>query len=122
MALVDMKLTPKEVKEEKAEYSGSPQVPPYPWGLCLRLEKEELDKLKLPSLPQVGEEFHISAVGIVTSVSSALRDQKDEEKTVSIQITMLDMSDEGPDDGDSVASENKENAKRGPVKTVMSKY
>ena len=121
MALVDMKLTPKEVKKEKAENCVG-GVPPYPWGLCLRLEKEDLDKLKFPKLPQVGDEFHITAVGIVTSVSSSMRDQKDEEKTVSIQIKMLDMASEGPDDKDSPAKENAEDRKRGPVGTIMSKY
>lgn len=120
-----MKLTPKEVKEEKQEAKDySP--PPYPWGLCIRLEKDELDKLKLATLPNVGDEVHITAVGRVTGVSSAMRDQKDEDKTVSIQIVMLALDDEGADDGDeSAKAENAENkAKSAPKKagTIMSTY
>lgn len=124
MDMVDMKLTPKEVKEEKAEVR-SIDVPPYPWGLCIRLEKDELDKLKLASLPNVGDEVHITAVGRVTGVSSSMRDQKDEDKTVSIQIVMLALDDEGADDGDSVKAENAENKAKPKAKakgTIMSMY
>lgn len=106
VAMTDMKLTKKEVKaEKKQEY----QPPPYPWGLCIRLEKDEIDKLKLKTLPNVGDEVHITAVGRITGVSSAMRDQSDEDKTVSIQITMMELDNEGPDDGDSAAKENAEN-------------
>ena len=111
MAMIDMKLTPKEVKEEKAE-AKQYDPPPYPWGLCIRLEKDELDKLKLAKLPNVGDEVHIVAVGRVTGVSSSMRDQADEDKTVSIQITMLELSDEGAEDGDESAKA--ENAERKP--------
>jgi hypothetical protein len=55
--LVDMAYTKAELKEEKKEmsvgYNGQPS--PYPWGLCIRLEANELDKLGITELPQVGE-------------------------------------------------------------------
>lgn len=117
MGMVDMKLTPKEVKEERAEAKAY-DPPPYPWGLCIRLEKEELDKLKLASLPNVGDEFHIVAIGRVTSVSSSLRDQKDDEKTVSIQLVALNMSG-APDDAAAPAPKK---AKPASGSTLLGKY
>lgn len=123
--MVDMKLTPKEVKEEKAEAKAY-EPPPYPWGLCIRLEKDELDKLKLAALPNVGDEVHITAVGRVTGVSSAMRDQNDEDKTVSIQITMLELANEGAEDGDeSAKAENAEGKAKPKAKsagTIMSMH
>lgn len=122
--MVDMKLTPKEVKEEKKEEY---EPPPYPWGLSIRLEKDELDKLKLATLPNVGDEVHITAVGRVTTVSSAMRDQNDEDKTVTIQIVMLELDNEGPDDGDdeSAKAENAESKGKSKAKaggTIMSMH
>jgi len=118
--MVDMKLTPKEVKEEKKEMSVCGQnPPPYPWGLCIRLEKEELDKLKLAKLPNVGDEFHIMAVGRVTSVSSSLRDQRDDEQTVSIQIVSLDLAPPAAADGGKTPAAKPAVPK---ASTIMSKY
>lgn len=129
MGMVNMKLTTKEVKKEGNEMAVCGQDSPYPWGMCIRLEKEELDKLKMAKLPQVGDELHITAVGKVTSVASSLRDQNDEDKTVSIQIVMMSVDDEGADDNDGVKAENKENGKKTAPKpkpksggTVMSHY
>lgn len=72
-SLVDMALTPPEVKEEIAERSmpaPSPSVSAYPWGLCLRIEDETLAKLGLDGdLPDVGQMMHFVAVARVTSAS-----------------------------------------------------
>ena len=62
-ALVDMAYTKADKKEEAKEYAVGPggQIADYPWGLCLSLEKKELDKLGVKQLPQVGGEFHFVA-------------------------------------------------------------
>jgi len=105
--MVDMSYTPKERKEEATELA-TPQPPAYPWGLEIRLEKDELEKLGITDLPGVGDEFHIMAVGRVTSVSQAYREDTDESKCVSIQLCMMQVMDEGQEPDDSAAEENKE--------------
>ena len=91
-----------------------------PMGLCIRLEKEELYKLKLAQLPNVGDEFLIVAVGRVTSVSSSLRDQKDDEKTVSIQLVAIDLA--APPPPDAGAKPPPKKPAPGKPGTIMSKY
>lgn len=92
--LVDMAYTKAELKAEKKEmavgYDGQPN--PYPWGLCIRLEKKEMDKLGMKDLPQVGTEVHFTAVAKVTSVSHSARDGYDEESTVALQITYMQLA------------------------------
>jgi hypothetical protein len=86
--LVDMAYTKAELKEEKAEaMSGYPS--PYPWGLCLSLEKDELSKLGIKTLPNVGDEWHLLAVAKVTGVNQSARENEDEETRVGLQITMM---------------------------------
>jgi hypothetical protein len=117
--LVDLKYTKAEMKEETAEYaipSGKPD--PYPWGLCLRLEKSELDKLGLTMLPQVGSEVHFMAVAMVTNVTQSAGMARDEESTVGLQIRMMQVLEiETPDEEkgkpDTPAAEMKEMARKG---------
>ncbi len=116
MKMVDMASTPAEIKAEQKEITSAPDIPRYPWGLQIRLEKSDLDKLGMDQLPAVGDEFHIAAVGRVTSVSQAYRDDSDESKCVSIQIVMLQLDNEGQEPADSAAEESKE------TKSLMSYY
>ena len=90
-ALVDMAYTKADKKEEAKEYAVGPggQISDYPWGLCLSLEKKELDKLGVKQLPQVGGEFHFVAVAKVTSVNQSAREGQDGESRVGLQITMM---------------------------------
>lgn len=87
--LVDMTYTKAELKEERKEMAvgtdGQPN--PYPWGLCIRLEKEELSKLGITKLPEIGAEVYFMAVGKVTSVSQSASETRDEETCVGLQIT-----------------------------------
>lgn len=109
--MVDMASTSAEIKEEKAEVASGSDIPRYPWGLQIRLEKPDLDKLGMDKLPSVGDEFHIVAVGRVTSVSQEYRDSTDESKCVSIQLVMMQVMNEGQEPEDSPAEENKESMK-----------
>ena len=89
--LVDLAYTKAEQKEEAAEAKIGPggERAPYPWGLCISLEKAELDKLGIKTLPQVGGEAHFMAVAKVTSVNQSARAGQDEETRVGLQITMM---------------------------------
>lgn len=91
MKLTDMKRTPKEKKtsmEPKAM-----EMPDYGYGLCLRLDNEALEKLGIKALPKVGAEMSISAMGVVTSVSSHESQNRD-DRNVEIQIQKLGLDAE----------------------------
>ena len=88
-AFVDMKDSKAEMKEEAKETAPSYQTSPYPWGLCIRLECEDLDQLGIKTLPGVGDEIHFAAVAKVTGVNQSARVGQDDETSVALQITML---------------------------------
>lgn len=121
--LVDLAYTKAELKEEKKEmaigYDGQPN--PYPWGLCLRLESKELDKLGITDMPQIGSEFHMLVVAEVTSVEQSARQGSDETRCVGLQITaaqilLRESADEEAKETGGVSSEAAE------TRSVMSKY
>lgn len=96
--MIDMAHTPEDVKKELAEMgspaSAAPLVGVYPYGLCISLDDETLQKLKLDGeLPSVGEMIHLCAMAKVTSVSENEReDTNGGKKTcrrVELQITHL---------------------------------
>ncbi len=91
MKLVDMAYTKAELKEEQNE-TRMGEASPYPWGLCLSLEKSQLDKLGIKDLPGVGDEWHLVAVAKVTSVNQSAREGSDEESRVGLQITMMQVA------------------------------
>jgi len=86
---VDMKYTKAELKEETREMKVGYDPEPYPWGLGIRLESEELSKLGVTTLPQVGSEIHFAAVAKVTGVNQSAQQGQDERTCVALQITML---------------------------------
>lgn len=92
MALTDLRYTKAEAKEEAAEYTqpvSSEKAGSCPWGLCLRLEKRELDLLGIKKLPEVGGEFHIHAVAYVTQVSQQSGVDTDDSQCVALEIAMM---------------------------------
>ena len=120
MALVDLKMSKKDMAEEA---SPTANQNPYPYGACIHLDTDELDKLGVKELPDVGDEYHIRAIGRVTSVSSN-DSGNGEQSGLSIQITMLELvhEDEAAAEADSVAEEEAEDAENkavGGAKTVV---
>lgn len=93
MELVDMKLTPEEDKEKDGDEGApeAPEGPEYPWGLCINLGPEELKKLGIEELPEVGAEIHIDAQAKVTSIS----EREDDERRVELQITAIHLNEGG---------------------------
>lgn len=90
----DMKLS----DEERAEYPSSMMAnqPLYPYGLCISLESDSLEKLglKLPELDQVIE-FRVKAQ--VTSLNSRKEGNDGEDSCCSLQITGMEVVDSGSD-------------------------
>lgn len=62
---------------------------PYPYGLCLRLENDQLDKLGIDPLPHAGKEYQITAVGKVTNVYESQSEGNKGDRGLQIQITHL---------------------------------
>lgn len=112
-AMVDLKYTAKEKREESKEIGSMPDgsnMPDYPWGLTLDLDDSTLKKLGVNELPDVGDEYHLIAVAKVTRLSSSA-DEKESENRMTLQICYMQMvhEDEEPDENESAAYENREN-------------
>lgn len=86
--LVDLQYTAAEKKEEKLERAIAPEGGDYPWGLCLSLEKRELDMLGVKGLPTIGDEWHMLIVAKVTGVNTSQGMMSDDSVRVGLQVTM----------------------------------
>jgi hypothetical protein len=99
--LKDMK---RDAADEKAEMDAYPadNEGQYPYGLCISLDKDELDKLGMKTLPKIGTEFHGEFIGCVTRLSEVAGNGMNggEDRSMSIQITMLDMAPEKEQPGE----------------------
>lgn len=88
MELKSMKLSKKEQKEEKAEMLAGPERSSYPYGLCLHLDADELEKLGLGDLPKLGAKLKLEAVVEVNSTSQN-SGIYGEHKSVDLQIVEM---------------------------------
>lgn len=92
MDMVSMKRTAADKRADKMEQAPIEAIAPdYPYGLCIHLDKDELDKLGMgKSLPKVGAEYTWTVKATVTaarqSVSTSTRGD-DEYTSVDFQIT-----------------------------------
>ena len=88
MALINMKRAP-----EKEEMPGEIEKdePRYPYGLCIRLGKDELEKLGITALPTVGSKMKISAECFVESTSAYETQGSGKDMSLSLQITDMEI-------------------------------
>lgn len=88
MAMVNMKS-----KAEREEMPGEVEAdePRYPYGLCISLGKDELEKLGITSLPTVGAAMNLMARATVKSVSSYETQGEGADMRVELQITDLEI-------------------------------
>lgn len=116
--MVDVKYTKAEQKEEYGEMADGSNMPDYPYGLTINLDDCCLSKLGITDLPEVGDEYHIVAVGKVTRISTSA-DEDEEENRMTIQIMFMQMvhEDEEPGEKETANYENKEN--KSGVKSLM---
>lgn len=94
MKLIDLTLTPAEIKEQNGDSapsiagSGSDEDgPKYPWGTSLFLSDLVVKKMGL-ELPAVGSKMLVTAEVTVTSISKR-ENQKGVDQTVDLQMTAL---------------------------------
>lgn len=93
--LINMKMDAEEVKEQTNPTAQD--APKYPWGLCITLNDDTLEKLGIDKLPEVNTEVRIVAKAEVTSVRTWQTQGGEDESTVELQIT--DMQVSGMDTG-----------------------
>ena len=79
-------------KAEREEMPGEVEMdePKYPYGLCINLDKDQLDKLGITALPQVGAQMTIMAKAYVKS-TSAYETQGGKDMSVGLQITDMEI-------------------------------
>lgn len=113
-AMVDMAMS-KEEKEASLPTAVAERVkddkPVYPWGLCLRLGKDELEKLKLSA--QVGDTIHVFALAKVTSASASASDEGGESRSLELQITQMSAENEDAENETADQEEERLNKRRG---------
>lgn len=103
-AMVDLAMTPEEMKVNSPVSIGEPSNHPiYPYGLCIRLGKPELDKLNVDySDWSVGDHFHLEAMAKITSIRES-ETEGGKDCCVEMQIVALrghDEENEYQEDGD----------------------
>lgn len=93
MAMVNMKMS----REEAKEYSEptAMDAPEYPYGLCLDLDDDALEKLGITSLPAVGTQMTITARVYVKSTSAYNTQGGESESRMSVQITDMEIGAAG---------------------------
>jgi hypothetical protein len=90
MELKSMKMSPAEQKEyAQPSLVTGPDAPSYPWGLCLTVDDDALEKLGLPALPTVGQTMMLMASVEVKSVSAS---QRGDELYRSLELQITDMA------------------------------
>lgn len=90
MDLVSMKRSPAEAKEAATPADTAPE---YPYGLRLRLEDEELQKLGLTTLPDVGTSLVLTA-RVEVCGTSAYDSESGKHRSVELQLTDLALAPE----------------------------
>lgn len=85
--MVDLKRTPEEETED-AIASFTPSA--YPYGLCLSLDKDTLEKLDVDfDRVEVGETYHLFIMAKVTAKSKGARENMDPHECIEMQVTHM---------------------------------
>lgn len=117
--MVSLAKGPAEVAKERVEAQAPipavahATVPEYPWGACISLEDEVLDRLGFGgALPRPGEMIHFCAVAKVTNASmneriDAATGQPATCRRVELQITNMGVMGADPADEAAKASEDR---------------
>lgn len=91
----------RTAEDKRGDKMAGPAIestaPDYPYGLCIHLDKDELDKLGIKDLPKIGTEMMIEAKVKVTRISQSAAesaDGSDEYTSVDLQITDIGLEAE----------------------------
>lgn len=92
MSMTNMKMS---AKESKTVLGMSPEsdAPAYPYGLTIELNDETMKKLGISELPEVGDEFTMTAKVTVSRASMNDSQEGGKMKSASLQITDMALVD-----------------------------
>lgn len=88
-SLINMETSPAEAKEYTQPTIAD--APKYPWGLCITLNDDSLDKLGVKTLPPVDTEVTIVAKAVVSRISENQTQGGDNCASMDLQITDLQL-------------------------------
>lgn len=93
MALKSMKLPKSKGKEGKVVDTApaNPGGPEYPWGLRINLEKDQLKKFPGLKSGRIDEALKIIATAKISSINKSENLNGDDNFSMGIQITELDI-------------------------------
>ena len=86
MNLKNMKMDAKEAKEY-AQPAALNTSPAYPYGLKIDLNKEGMEKLGIKKMPDIGQKMFLHAIVEVCCVNESKTLGGDEYRSMSLQIT-----------------------------------
>ena len=78
-----------EAKTEPVETDAAPKGPDYPYGLRLSLGKDEMSKLGMKEMPEVGSEHEFTVRGKVVGSHMDAREGQTDSQGVEYQITHM---------------------------------
>jgi hypothetical protein len=83
--LINMQQSAEEAKEYTDPKASD--APKYPWGLCITLNDDSLEKLGIDALPAVDVEVTIIAKATVSRTSEYQTQGGESERSLDLQIT-----------------------------------
>lgn len=108
--MIDLKRTAKELKKDGTKESYKP--PEYNHGTQIRLENEELDKLGMKDLPEIGYEGTVKAKVKVIYARQSASEENGEDRCVELQIVAMDLKiDDSDDDNEEMSHDEKAKSK-----------
>ena len=114
--MIDMAKTPEQVNKEVDNMRPAPpasatsiadNLPKYPYGLCITIENEQLDKMRIDGDCEVGDMIHLCAMAKVTNVSAREKEGGDVDRRIELQITHLASENEDEEGHESMSSEDR---------------
>lgn len=82
----------REVSETDEGYATPMEQSKYPYGLCIHLDDDTLQKLGITTPPPVGSSMLLQAQVMVTSTSSDVMSDGEVEGRLTLQITDMELS------------------------------
>lgn len=90
MKMKSMKRSAADKRKDQGDNAPIEAIAPdYPYGLVINLDADEIEKLGMRKMPEIGAEIHICAVAKVTRVVQSAVEGVDEQNSISLQITDL---------------------------------
>src|SRR5690242_10130946 len=97
--MVSMARSPEEMREKMEQMASAPMpdAPTFPYGLCITLCDDELEKLGIDKddMPEIGDSIHLFAMAKVTSVNQSANESGDQRR---IELQITDLGCENEDD------------------------